>query len=77
MIWSLRVSVSDPYHFDADPDPQIRFRDDGSGSERNTAQNPTFYFPSLMCSLKAGGLIASNPHLSQMNFTPSCSLQEI
>ena len=23
-------SVSDPYHFDADPDPRIRFRDDGS-----------------------------------------------
>jgi len=21
-------SVSDPYHFDADPDPRIRFRDD-------------------------------------------------
>ena len=25
-------SVSDPYHFDADPDPRIRIRDDGSGS---------------------------------------------
>jgi len=25
-------SVSDPYHFDADPDPRIRFRDDGSVS---------------------------------------------
>ena len=25
-------SVSDPYHFDADPDPRICFRDDGSGS---------------------------------------------
>ena len=23
-------SVADPYHFDADPDPRIRFRDDGS-----------------------------------------------
>jgi len=22
-------SVSDPYHFDADPDPRIRIRDDG------------------------------------------------
>ena len=26
-------SVSDPYHFDLDPDPRIRIRDDGSGSE--------------------------------------------
>ena len=25
------TSVADPYHFDADPDPRIRFRDDGSG----------------------------------------------
>ena len=25
-------SVSDPYHFDSDPDPRIRIRDDGSGS---------------------------------------------
>ena len=25
-------NVSDPYNFDADPDPQICFRDDGSGS---------------------------------------------
>ena len=27
-------SVSDPYHFDADPDPRIRFQDDGSGSDQ-------------------------------------------
>ena len=27
------ISVSDPYHFDLDPDPWIRIRDDGSGSE--------------------------------------------
>ena len=27
-----KCSVSDPYHFDADPDPRIRIRDDGSGS---------------------------------------------
>ena len=26
------TSVSDPYHFDADPDPRIRFWDDWSGS---------------------------------------------
>ena len=26
------TSVSDPYHVDADPDPRIRIRDDGSGS---------------------------------------------
>ena len=25
-------SVSDPYHFDSDPDPRIRIRDDVSGS---------------------------------------------
>ena len=37
---SLPSSVSDPYHFDADPDPRIRFRDDGSGSE----QIPIFFF---------------------------------
>ena len=29
--YSTRGSVSDPYHFD--PDPRIRIRDDGSGSE--------------------------------------------
>jgi len=27
-------SVSDPYHFDSDPDPGIRIRDDGSGSNQ-------------------------------------------
>ena len=27
------ISVSDPYHFDLDPDPRIRIHDDGSGSE--------------------------------------------
>ena len=35
-VWSsiaLKFSVSDPCHFDADPDPRIRIRDDGSGSE--------------------------------------------
>ena len=26
------TSVSDPYHFDLDPDLRIRIRDDGSGS---------------------------------------------
>ena len=30
---NLETSVSDPYHFDLDPDPEIRIRDDGSGSE--------------------------------------------
>ena len=30
---TLETSVSDPYHFDADPDPRIRIRDDWSGSE--------------------------------------------
>ena len=29
---TINGSVSDPYHFDADPDPRIRIRDDGSGS---------------------------------------------
>ena len=29
---TYKSSVSDPYHFDAYPDPRIRFRDDGSGS---------------------------------------------
>ena len=29
----LISSVSDPYHIDLDPDPRIRIRDDGSGSE--------------------------------------------
>jgi len=32
-VSSRLISVSDPYHFDADPDPRIRIRDDGSGSE--------------------------------------------
>ena len=31
-IKTIFNSVSDPYHFDADPDPRIRIRDDGSGS---------------------------------------------
>ena len=29
-------SVSDPLHIDADPDPRIRFRDNGSGSDLNS-----------------------------------------
>ena len=39
------TSVSDPYHFvaDPDPDPRIRFRDDGSGS------NSIFFFLNLFC----------------------------
>ena len=32
VILFIQSSVSDPYHFDADPDPRIRIRDDGSGS---------------------------------------------
>ena len=27
---TVSSSVSDPYHFDSDPDPRIRIRDDGS-----------------------------------------------
>ena len=32
---TVHCSVSDPYHFDADPDPRIRFWDDGSGFNSN------------------------------------------
>ena len=27
----VRISVSDPFHFDTDPDSRIRFRDNGFG----------------------------------------------
>ena len=32
----IEISVSDPLHFDADPDPRIHFRDNGSGSGSGT-----------------------------------------
>ena len=38
-------SVSDPLHFDADPDtdPRIRFWDNGSGSGSGTGSNSNFF----------------------------------
>ena len=38
-------SVSDPYHFDADPDPRIRIRDDGSGSWLIRIRMPCEHLP--------------------------------
>ena len=30
--YEIKILVSDPYHFDTNPDPWIRICDDGSGS---------------------------------------------
>ena len=39
-FYFLLTSVSDTLHFNADPDPWIRFRDNGSGSVPDPDPNP-------------------------------------
>ena len=48
-LFKLKGSVSDPLHFDADPDPRIRFRDNGSGSDLNRTISFFFFILFFKC----------------------------